>query len=97
MPESKTPSSRAAGSKDPEGAQRVQLTGRAVRFVQLLVELGHADPETANQILVGIGQFARGPIADLDDVRRAAAVLLFPTDELGYDSLLAEDWALLFS
>jgi len=93
MPESPSSSSLHA----PGSGRRVQLTGRAVRFVQLLVELGHADTETANQILVGIGQVAQGPVADLDDVRRAAAILLFPTDELGYDHLLAEDWALLFS
>lgn len=93
MPESTSASSLHDGGS----VQRVQLTGRAARFVQLLIELGHADHDTANQILVGIGEFAQGPVADLDDVRRAAAVLLFPTDELGYDGLLAEDWALLFS
>lgn len=92
MPESRTsPPHPLDGS-----AQRVQLTGRAVRFVQLLMELGHADHETANQILVGIGQVAPGPVADIDDVRRAAAMLLF-TDEYGLDGLLGEDWALLFS
>jgi len=39
----------------------------------------------------------RLPLADLPDVRRAAASLLFDRSQGELDGVLAEDWPLLFS
>lgn len=77
---------------------RLQLTGRAMRFVLLLQELGHLDQDTANRVMVGVADLASGGLADIADVRRAAAMVLFPADEHPtFEGLLAEDWPILFS
>lgn len=101
MSESKNGSPRGgfAPADQVGGAHQVQLTGRASRFVQLLVELGHLDHDTANRVLVGVTELVQGGrVADIGDVRRAAAMILFPTDEHhAFDGVLAEDWPILFS
>lgn len=83
----------------PADPVQVQLTGRATRFVHLLVDLGHLDQETANRVLVGVTELVQGRrVADIADVRRAAAMVLFPVDEQSpFDGVLAEDWPILFS
>lgn len=77
----------------------VQLTGRAARYIQLLLEFGLVDPDTANRVVVGVAEMVQGRVADVADVRRAAAMVLFPSEEEGpaLDGVLAEDWPLLFS
>lgn len=76
----------------------VQLSGRAMRFVQVLQELGHVDAESANRLLVGVGELTTGKVADLAEIRRAAAMMLFHQEEgPSQDSMMAEDWPILFS
>lgn len=78
---------------------QIRLTGRAARFVELLGEYGHLDTEALNRVLLGAAELdPSGGVepVDVEVVRRAAAMLLFPAMELG-DAALVEDWPLLFS
>jgi hypothetical protein len=78
----------------------VKLTGRAARWVQLLQDFGHLDPEGANRLMVGIAELQAadgGRCADLSLVRRAAAIVLFGDGEAEGPSVLDDDWPLLFS
>lgn len=78
---------------------QIRLTGRAARFVELLGEYGHLDTEALNRVLLGAAELdpsgGAEPV-DVDVVRRAAAMVLFPSLEVG-DAALVEDWPLLFS
>ena len=78
----------------------IQLTGRATRFVQMLRDFGHLDDEAVNRLLLGAADLQApgvvGPV-DLPEVRRAAAMLLFPEGEVPQGSLLLADWPILFS
>ncbi len=78
----------------------VRLTGRAARFVQMLQDFGHLDSESADRLLLGVADL-RGPdvdaMVDLPQVKRAAAMLLFPEGPDGHTGVLAQDWAILFS
>jgi len=91
---------------------QIRLTGRAARFVELLGEYGHLDAEAINRVLLGAAELktdgADVPV-DVDIVRKAAAMLLFPGLDSPVTALpaslelavgptaLAEDWPLLFS
>ena len=78
---------------------QIRLTGRAARFVELLGEYGHLDTEALNRVLLGAAELdmtgGAEPV-DVDVVRRAAAMVLFPALEIG-DAALVEDWPRLFS
>lgn len=77
-----------------------QLSGRAARFALMLRDFGHVDDEGVNRLLLGSadlrGPGAGGPV-DLDEVRRAAAILLFPDVGSEPGSVLDQDWPILFS
>lgn len=76
---------------------RARLTGRALRFIQLLQDYGHLDEAQADDLLVALAAVPGGVI-DLPAVRRVAAAWLFEAHPEGQDGadVLAEDWALLF-
>jgi hypothetical protein len=80
---------------------RVRLTGRASRYLQILVDLGHLDDEAFGQVVLSlhVANPQRGPaIADVDAIRSAAAwVLAERAGDDGPEGVLQEDWALLFS
>ncbi len=77
-----------------------RLSGRAARFVQMLRDFGHIDDDGMNRLLLGAADLA-GPGAeepvDLPEVRRAAAMMLFPDGEDEASALLQADWPILFS
>jgi len=81
----------------------VRLSGRGARFVQLLHDFGHIDSEGADRLLVAVAELHTelgGELdepADVDLVRRAAAMLFAPPGEDSISPLLEEDWPLLFS
>ncbi len=78
--------------------RQIRLTGRATRFVALLAEYGHLDAEGVNRVLLAAAELVpegTTALVDLDLVRRAAAILLAPADDVA--GPLGEDWALLFS
>jgi hypothetical protein len=80
---------------------QVRLTGRAARFVFLLRDFGHIDESGVDRLMLGASDLrdvdAVGPLT-LQDVRRAAAVMVFSEQEeqMG-KGLLAADWPILFS
>jgi hypothetical protein len=77
----------------------VRLDGRATRFVAMLRELGHLDQDGCDRLLLGVAELRAGdsrPVG-VQTVRRAAAMLLFPPDELAEGSMLSDDWPFLFS
>jgi hypothetical protein len=85
-------------------AVTIRLTGRAHRWVGLLQEFGHLDTEGADRLLVAVAELHAdmggedGAIVDLPLVRRAAAMLLVPTElPEGLPALLDDDWPLFFS
>jgi hypothetical protein len=77
----------------------VRLTGRAARYLQILQDFGHLDDEQVARVVLAVpgATGRRLPLADLPDVRRAAASLLFDRSQGELDGVLAEDWPLLFS
>ncbi len=78
----------------------VELTGRASRFVFMLRDFGHLDDEGVNRLLLGAADLrvhgVVGPV-DLPEIRRAAAMMLFPEGEGPPAALLLADWPILFS
>ena len=77
----------------------VRISGRAVRFLELLQEYGHLDNEGLNRVLLGAGEVDGAPLAgrvDVAEARRAAAMVLFHAADPD-NGALAEDWPLLFS
>ncbi len=77
----------------------VRISGRAVRFLELLHEYGHLDAEGLNRVLLGAGEVDGAPMVgrvDVSEARRAAAMVLFHAADLE-NAALAEDWPLLFS
>jgi hypothetical protein len=92
------------GSETALSAITIRLTGRASRWVQLLQEFGHLDSDGADRLLVAVAELHAdlggedGAIVDLPLVRRAAAMLLVPTElPDGLPQLLDDDWPLFFS
>lgn len=81
----------------------VRLTGRGARFVQLLQDFGHIDNDGADRLLVAVAELHTELGAELDEpadidlVRRAAAMLFSPPSDESVSPLLEEDWPLLFS
>ncbi len=76
----------------------LRLTGSAARYLQVLQDFGHLDDEQVARVVMAITPRGRGPqLAEVSDVRRAAAVHLFDRTSGELDGLLAEDWPLLFS
>lgn len=81
-----------------EDVVRIELSGKASRFLAMLQDFGHIDAQAADDILVALADTLPSGRAELDDVRRMAAAWLFGDD--GEPSILAslgEDWAMLFS
>lgn len=80
---------------------RIRLTGRAMRFINLVAELGHLDEEAISRVVLSLEPppGSKGTvIADIDVIRPAVAWTLAERLEgAPADSALAEDWALLFS
>lgn len=81
---------------------RVRLTGRAARYVSLLADFGHLDAKRGEDLMIVLteryGRPGRIVSVDLQDVRPAAATLLFANDvdvEHG-KSTSSEDWPPLF-
>lgn len=77
----------------------VRLTGKAARFVQILQDFGHLDEDSAMRLLLEVDPsgLLGDDLADLDDVRRAAAIALFERADGDITGILGEDWPLLFS
>ena len=81
----------------------VRLTGRAARFVQILQDFGHVDAEGADRLLVAVSELhvelggKPDEPADIDIVKRAAAMLFMPPGDEPLPVVLEEDWSLLFS
>jgi hypothetical protein len=80
---------------------RVRLTGRAVRFLDMMQDLGHLDEEAKSQVLLSVRstQQSRGATwVDVDTVRSATAMVLFHRlDGEPIAGVLGEDWPLVFS
>ena len=84
------------------GPVAVNLSGRAARWIQLLQEFGHVDPQGADRLIVAAADLhaelgVPGDRIDLATVRRAAAMVLFPGGPGAPSPVLEEDWPLLFS
>lgn len=82
-------------------AQHLDLEPRAADFLDLLRDLGHLD-DAALEKLAGdlVAQPRQGRVVTFDEIRRAAAVLLFerePTMRPEARELLNAEWARLFS
>lgn len=77
-----------------------RLSGRAARFVQMLRDFGHLDDEGVNRLVLGaadlLGPGANGEVG-LAEVRRAAAMMLFPEGPEDNGPILEADWPILFS
>lgn len=76
-------------------ALRIKLTGRAWRYLLMLEDLGHLDPDLVDDLLVNLserGSARRTVTLDVASARRAAAIELF--DEA---RVTGDDWNLLFS
>ena len=84
----------------PSTVQHLELEPRAADFLDLLRDLGHLDPVAAEKLSAELVSQARpDKIVRLEDVRRAAAVLLFESEAtLRPDAreLLAAEWGRLF-
>ena len=79
----------------------VQLSGRAARFLFLLRDFGHITEEGVDRLLLGAADLrdpsSSGPL-ELEDVRRAASMLLFAERDGDLsEGLLGSDWPILFS
>jgi len=79
----------------------IRLTGRATRFLGLLVDFGHMDESRIDDVLIALaeeyGVESGGRLLDLADVRPLVATLLVAMEPGGAASgNLAEDWAPLF-
>lgn len=81
---------------------RIRLTGRASRYLGMLLDFGHLDERRYEQVLVALadqlGSPGAGSLVDLPHIRPIVAALLFTEDveaESGRTSL-AEDWPPLF-
>lgn len=78
----------------------IRLSGRAARYLLLLQDLGHLDAESADRLLIQLGEDADlhgasgPPVVDIDAVRRAAALLLAAAED---PPPLQADWPLLFT
>lgn len=84
------------------GPVAVSLSGRAARWIQLLQEFGHLDAGGADRLIVAAADLhaelgVPGDRIDLGTVRRAAAMVLFPTGPHDPSPVLEDDWPLLFS
>lgn len=81
--------------------QHLEMEPRASDFLNLLRDLGHLDPAGFDRLTAELLQADRaGRRITLDDVRRAAAVLLFelaPSLRPDQRELLDAEWARLFS
>lgn len=78
-----------------DAALRIRLTGRAWRYLTMLEDLGHLEPEVIDDLLVALsdkGSSRRTVVLDVPSARRAAAIEMF--DE---NRVTTEDWNLLFS
>ena len=85
-----------------EAPRRVRITGRAARFLRMLVDLGHLDDDGADRLVLAISDARGGPVevlVDLPTVRRLSAVLLFERagDGTAQGRLVDQEWPLLFS
>ena len=79
-------------------ARRTRLTGPGARLISLLVDLGHLDIETADELVLALADTASpaGRIAKVE-VRRLLAAHLWNSPGLEDNkSPLAQDWALFF-
>jgi len=69
--------------------------------MQLLHDFGHLDYDDLNRMLLMVGDVVSDEtrVIDIADVRRAAAMWLFPEggSEADLSGLLGEDWPILFS
>ena len=78
--------------------QQYQLTGRALRFLQLMQDFGHV--EDVSRIVLDLPRFGfpdDNGVYDLDTVKRAVASAILEERPEGVSGLLAQDWPLLFS
>lgn len=78
-----------------DAALRIRLTGRAWRYLVMLEDLGHLEPEVVDDLLVSLsdkGSSRRPVVLDVASARRAAAIEMF--DE---NRVTGDDWNLLFS
>jgi hypothetical protein len=86
-------------------AHTVKLSGRAQRYLRSLEEFGHIGPDEVDRLCLGAaellptteeGSWSSPVKVGQPTVRRAAAMLLFSTEEEP-GGALADDWPLLFS
>lgn len=81
--------------------QHLELEPRAGDFLELLRDLGHLDDHAMDTVTAGlVAQGRPGRSVTFDEVRRAAAILLFDTDAAmrpDARELLGQEWPKLFS
>ncbi len=84
----------------PSTVQHLELEPRAADFLDLLRDLGHLDAGTAEKLSAQlVAQVRPDSVVRLEDVRRAAAILLFESEStLRPDAreLLVSEWGRLF-
>lgn len=84
----------------PLPVQHLELEPRAADFLDLLRDLGHLDPAAADKLAGELVAHTRpDKLVRLEDVKRAAAILLFESEStLRPDAreLLAAEWGRLF-
>ncbi|TNE90334.1 MAG: hypothetical protein EP330_08425 [Deltaproteobacteria bacterium] len=79
-------------------AKRTRVSGAGARLISLLVDLGHIDIDTADELVLALTDTASpsGRIA-VDEVRRMLAAHLWDSPSLkDNEGPLAQDWALFF-
>lgn len=81
---------------------KVQLTGRASRYLKIMVDYGHLDAAGVDHVLFHVSDMVGtegGTVADFDLVREVTASALFGDAGEVFDEggVLAEDWPFLFS
>lgn len=78
----------------------VRIEPRAARYLQLLVEFGHLEPNAMEDAVMAASELypdGRGPVP-LSAVKRVAATMLAQENgpTVGGTDILSQDWPLLF-
>lgn len=86
----------------PVKPRRVRLTGRASRYLTMLVDFGHLDDVAYDDVLVALADAYGAPdreaVVDVAEVRPIAATILAALNPDAQEGTgpLAEDWGPLF-
>lgn len=75
-----------------------RLEGRAARFLGLMVDLGHVDPLSLDEIIAKVAPFADDDkVIRYDTIRAFVASYLFAVNTGAVPLAVEDDWKLMFS